>query len=194
MEPPEEKARLRQEVLVRRESLSPEVRRLLAEKILAGVLALPEFEVAQTVLAYCSFGSEIQTGGFLNATLATGKRLILPRVDRKAGVLVLHEVSDLDSQLAPGVWGIPEPEARLAQVSIEEVDLVLAPGVAFDRNGGRLGYGGGYYDRLLGGLAVRPPVVAVAFGEQLVERVPVKPHDVKVDALLTESEVLRFGG
>jgi 5-formyltetrahydrofolate cyclo-ligase len=142
------------------------------------------------VLAYHAFGSEPATAPFLVAVLAAGKHLVLPRVDGAARALRLHRVQDPEADVAPGVWGIREPRpATCPEVAAAAVDFVLVPGVVFDARGGRIGYGGGYYDRLLGGCAHRPALVAAAFDVQLVPEVPMGPEDVRVDRVVTESAV-----
>ena len=105
-------------------------------------------------------------------------------------MLDLHTGQDIVLDTAPGYRGIPEPAAELPRVAIEDVDWVLVPGVAFDIHGRRLGYGGGYYDRLLA--LLRPGVlrVAGAFDLQVVAQVPAAPHDLIVDVIVTESRML----
>jgi 5-formyltetrahydrofolate cyclo-ligase len=108
-------------------------------------------------------------------------------VDRAARALALHRVDDPAGQLRPGMWGIPEPDpARAPTVAPAEVEFVLVPGVAFDPRGGRLGYGGGYYDRLLTAVATDTPRVAAAFEVQMVDEVPMAPGDQRVDRVITE--------
>lgn len=181
------KADLRREVLATREEISSTDRRCLSARIFDEVLALPDYEAAGTVLAYSGFGSEPLTEGFLRSVLKSGKTLVLPRIEERR--LALHEVRDLEGDLVPGVWGIREPDARLPRVEPSAVEFILVPGVAFDKRGGRLGYGGGYYDTLLGGLRERPLLVAGAFEIQVVEEVPTTPRDVRMDLLVTERGV-----
>jgi 5-formyltetrahydrofolate cyclo-ligase len=121
--------------------------------------------------------------------LASGRTLVLPRVDRETRLLVLHEVRGLDTELRPGTWGIPEPApARCRPVAPAEIDFVLVPGLVFDPDGGRIGYGAGYYDRLLGSWPEPlPPLVAAAFELQVVPAVPVLATDRRVDLVVTES-------
>ena len=184
------KAELRRTVLARRDALDAGTRTALSATIFGKVLALDALGKAATVLAYCSFGSEPDTTGFLGAVLARGKRLVLPRVDRAARGLVLHRVRDPATQLRPGTWGIREPApAACPPVEAREVEFILVPGVAFDAGGGRLGYGGGYYDRLIGSVPPGSPLVAAAFEVQLVERVPMGSHDRRVDRIVTERAV-----
>ena len=189
--PAASKAALRREILARRDALHPAARARLSAAALARVVALDAFQRARVVLAYASFGSELDTRPFLRAVLAGGRALVLPRVDRGARRLALHEVRDLDTDLQPGTWGIPEPApARCRAVALAEVDFVLVPGVAFDPSGGRVGYGAGYYDRLLAALAPpAPPLVAAAFELQVVPAVPVLPTDRRVDLVVTESRI-----
>lgn len=158
--------------------------------MLLAVANLPAYRAAGTVLAYCGFGSEPDTVPFLEAALREGRRLLLPRIERDERRLALHRVRGL-GDLVSGPWGIREPAPELPEVGAEEADFVLVPGVAFDARGGRLGYGGGFYDVLLGGLSERPPLVAAAFEVQVVEKVPTEAHDVLVDLVVTETGPVR---
>jgi 5-formyltetrahydrofolate cyclo-ligase len=189
--PAEAKAVLRRQILARRDALDPATRALLSEAALARVAALDEFRRARVVLAYASFGSELDTRPFLRAVLASGRTLVLPRVDRAARRLALHEVRDLETEVRPGTWGIPEPvPAHCRAVAPAEIDFVLVPGVVFDPRGGRIGYGAGYYDRLLAAWpAPPPPVVAAAFELQVVPAVPVFAGDRRVDLVVTDSRI-----
>jgi len=119
--------------------------------------------------------------------LAAGKTVVVPRVNTLARMLELYAVADLDRDVVPGHLGIPEPRPERPQVPRDAIEFVLVPGVAFDLAGRRLGYGGGYYDRLLPLLSPRAARVAGAFEIQLVDRVPAASHDVAVDAIITES-------
>ncbi|BBL78785.1 5-formyltetrahydrofolate cyclo-ligase [Rubrobacter xylanophilus] len=184
------KSGIRSEVLRRREALGGLLRGRLGEEILGRVRGLEEYRAAGVVLAYAGVGSELDTAGFLRGVIGSGRRLVLPRVNREERRLELYEVEDPGRDLVPGVWGIPEPDPeRTRRVGFEEVEFVLVPGVAFDRRGGRLGHGAGYYDRLLGGARSLPPLVGAAFEVQIVECVPMEPHDVFVDLVVTERGV-----
>ncbi len=186
---PGAKAALRRAVLSRRDALPERERALLGGRIVATVLDLPAYENAGVVLAYASFGTELQTAELLRRVLADGKTLLLPRVER--GGLGLYEVRDLAVDLEPGTWGIREPRPdRCPPADPGRVGFALIPGVAFDGRGRRLGYGGGFYDRLLaGGLPEGTPLVSGAFGVQIVEEVPVDPHDAPVDLVVTERDI-----
>jgi 5,10-methenyltetrahydrofolate synthetase len=152
-DPAAAKAALRREILAHRDALDPAARARLSAAALERTQALDVFRQARVVLGYASFGSELDTRPFLHAVLAGGRTLVLPRVDRVARRLVLQQVRDLETELQPGTWGIPEPvPARCRTVAPAEVDFVLVPGVVFDPDGGRIGYGG----------LLRPPPGGVA--------------------------------
>ena len=193
--PSADKVALRRAVLARRDALPPADRADYGQRITASLLRLPEVMQARRILAYLSFGSEFDTSALIDALRAGGARLVLPRVEREQRALSLYAVEDLDSDLAPGVWGIREPRPeRCERVARETVDLVLAPGVAFTPRGDRLGYGGGFYDRLLGDWPQRPPIVAGTFETQVVDALPCGAHDVPVDRVVTQARVLSRAG
>ncbi len=185
----EAKAALRRAVLRRRDALTEGERALLGQRIVAAVLDLPAYRDAGVVLAYASFGTELRTDGLLRRVLGDGKVLLLPRVER--GGLGLYEVRELAGDLEPGTWGIREPKPdRCPPAEPGGVGFALIPGVAFDREARRLGYGGGFYDRLLaGGLREGALRVSGAFGVQVVGRVPTDPHDAPVDVVVTEGGI-----
>lgn len=187
----ERKARIRKTVLSARNMLSPDDRSERSRRIVTGVVALEAFRQASTVMGYCSFGSEVETDGFTETALAQGKNLVLPRIDRALGCLRLYLVNDPANQLLDGVWGIREPDpARCDELAPGKLEFVLSPGVAFDQLGGRIGYGKGYYDRLLESCSAQGgkfAIVAGAFDHQVVPFVPVEPHDVPIDTIVTES-------
>jgi 5,10-methenyltetrahydrofolate synthetase len=183
------KAELRRRVLAARDALGPAARARLAAAIFERVVALEAFRAAPVVLAYASIGSEPATGPFLAAVLAGGRGLVLPRIDRARRRLELYHVTDPGADLRPGVWGIAEPDpARCAPAPLGEIALALVPGVVFDPRGGRIGYGAGYYDRLLAAWTAPPLLVAAAFGIQVVDEVPMGPRDRRVDRVVTETD------
>lgn len=190
----EEKQALRRRILSLRDALSADDIRERSAQIARRVTQLQCYRAARTRLLFASFGSEVRTDALLAETLASEARLILPRVERGREELAFHEVVDLDADLAPGAWGIPEPIAeRCPERALNEVDFILVPGVAFDRRGGRLGYGGGFYDRILRArqdLITDGAAVAVGFALQIVDRVPRHEGDVLVPLVVTEDEVL----
>ncbi len=183
------KKNLRGDIIRRRDAQESSARAAAGTRITSQILALECFARARSVLAYAGMGSEIDTGALLSHVMAH-KKLALPRVDRASHSLQLYWVNNLETDLQPGVWGIREPRPdRCEPAPPGEIDLVLAPGVAFTQRGERLGYGGGYYDQLLARFSIRPAVIAGAFECQMVADVPLCESDLPVDVVVTENAV-----
>ncbi len=134
---------------------------------------------------FAAFRSEVETGPMIRRALDCGKRVILPKVKGKE--LALFEIKDFEKDVAPGVWGIPEPRETVA-AKLGDVDLIVVPGAAFDERGGRLGYGAGFYDKLLP--SFKGMTVTLAFEIQIMQSVPVDPHDVRVQKIVTEKRII----
>jgi 5-formyltetrahydrofolate cyclo-ligase len=170
--------------------MSAEAQAAASRAIVASFLARPDFRAARSVLLTLPFRNEWDTAPLVHAALAAGKTVAVPRVDRDARMLELRSIVDLARDVGPGFRDIPEPLDHCPALARAMIEFVVVPGVAYDREGRRLGYGGGYYDRLLPLLSPRAPRVAGAFDVQIVERVPVGPNDVTIDAVVTESRTL----
>ncbi len=181
---------LRRRVLADRDGLPAAVRAHASDAIAARILARADFKSAQAVLLTLPFGSEWDSVAVMCASLAAGKAVAVPRVDKESRMLELHAITDPEREIVAGYRDIPEPLPGCPRISRDSIDFVLMPGVAFDRQGRRLGYGGGYYDRLLPLLSPRAVRVAGAFEVQLVDHVPAGPHDLGVDAVVTEARTL----
>jgi 5-formyltetrahydrofolate cyclo-ligase len=138
-----------------------------------------------------SMGSEFDTGQFVADALASGKALCLPRVDRAARRLEVRRVENVLGELIPGVWGIREPRTSCPLADIEGIDFVLLPGVAFTPRCERLGYGGGFYDRLIAEFRRRPALVAAAFSLQVRTQIPLGASDQRIDLVMTEDSCYR---
>ena len=129
--------------------------------------------------------------GCLQDVVRLGKRLALPAVDPAHKELKIFEVRDI-SELVSGYMGIPEPEITgNREISLRDIDIVIIPGAGFDIKGNRLGYGAGCYDRLLSASGKHLTTIALAFEEQIVERIPAESHDIKVDMIVTDKRVIR---
>jgi 5-formyltetrahydrofolate cyclo-ligase len=184
------KLALRQQVLADRDALPAAVRAAASAAIAARILERADFKSARAVLLTLPFGSEWDTAAVMRAALAAGRIVAVPRVDKESRMLELHAIADPERDIVAGYRDIPEPLPACPRISRDTIDFVLVPGVAFDRLGRRMGYGGGHYDRLLPLLSPRAARVAGAFEVQLVDRVPAAPHDIAVDAIVTESREL----
>ncbi len=189
METRQEKDRLRAEMSARAASLTAKELEVAGAAAAALVAGLPEWKQSRTVCLYASFGSEPATDALLRLALSQGRTLLLPRMagDRSASV---RRVSSLD-ELRPSRLGIREPGEGAPEASPGDADLILVPGLAFDRRGRRLGRGAGFYDRLLRGLPRRTFLLGHAHAFQLTGLVPTETHDVKVRAVVTPQEVVR---
>jgi 5-formyltetrahydrofolate cyclo-ligase len=186
----EAKRALRLQVLAQRDNLPLEARGEAGRVIVAALAARADFDAATTLLLTLPFGSEWDTRPLVALALARNKKVAVPRVNAATRSLELAVVSDLGRDVVPGYRGIPEPHAHCVPLPLDAIDWMLVPGVAFDGNGRRLGYGGGYYDRLLSGLSARVPRIAGAFELQLVAHVPSAAHDLAVDAIVTETRTI----
>jgi 5-formyltetrahydrofolate cyclo-ligase len=163
----------------------------LSRAICARLAALPEYAAARTVMLYVGMKSEVRTLDFLSAAIGEGKRVVVPYC--VGDELELFLVASLD-ELAPGTLGILEPRAELRALPLKrveagQIDLALVPGVAFDRRGGRLGHGKGFYDRFLPRLRADALAVGAAFECQLLAEIPMLSHDVSMDRVITEQGV-----
>jgi 5,10-methenyltetrahydrofolate synthetase len=189
-----EKVALRSLVLQRRDALDPAARSVASRRIVEAVLARDAFREARSVMAYATFGSEVDTSALCETVLREGKVLLLPRVDKARDAIRVYEVRDLARDLDTNRWGIREPRPETCrEIDPGELEFVFVPGVAFDARGGRLGYGKAYYDHLLAASTQAggsPTLVAGAFAVQVVGQVPMEPHDVRIPVVLTEGGVL----
>lgn len=183
------KARLRAEMKGLRAALTPVELAAGAERAAARLQAEPAWRQARTVCLYASFRQELGTGPLLGAALQQGKRLVLPRA-RADGTLGLHAVVDLTG-LRPNHLGIPEPTAADPVVTPGEIDLFLVPGLAFDEEGRRLGYGAGFYDRLLAQARRDAACLGYGYDFQVSPEVPTEPHDQKLGMIVTPERCLR---
>lgn len=184
------KAALRQEVLARRDAADTASRSRHSQTITQKLCASPAYRAADVIAAYASFGSELDTSAFLARILADGKQLLLPRINREQRALELRHVIDLGADLVSGVWGIREPAEHCPILSPAKVGFMLVPGVAFTAGGARLGYGGGFYDRLLASFDRRIARVAAAFQLQMVDQLPEGPRDERVNMVVTENQAV----
>ncbi len=143
-------------------------------------------------LIYVSFRSEVETHQLIKERLNSGLEVAIPKTDVKNRQLETYLLEDWGKDLRPGAYGILEPDAEAASlIQPSQIDLAVVPGSVFDRKCGRYGYGGGYFDRFLSIKAPQAIRIGLAFSLQLLPEIPLKPHDQRMDIIVTESEILR---
>jgi len=160
-----------------------------AETAAENLLSLSEVHAARLVMAYAATAEELDPAAAIEALHGAGKAIGMPRIEGP-GALGVHLVTRGD-ELEPGPLGIRQPRPEAPRLSLESIDVVIVPGVAFDASGYRLGYGGGYYDRLLPMLRPDCLRVGFAYDEQVVDELPAAAHDQRVHLVVTPSRVLR---
>jgi 5-formyltetrahydrofolate cyclo-ligase len=183
------KRSIRSNTLKKRDAIPLPVRRVKDSAIKNNLFSLAKFKDAGRILLYASFRSEVDTLRIIQESLQMGKKVMLPKV--KDDTLEIYEINSME-ELAPGYMGIPEPSSSIER-GINDVDMVIIPGAAFDTSGSRLGYGKGYYDRLLSGVKDKP-LVALAYEEQIVENIPRETHDIGVDIIITDKRIIDCHG
>ena len=178
------KATLRRHLLAQRARLTPRDIARHSIAIATYVCALPAFCVSQTVMVYMALPQEVQTGQIIAQARQARKRVAVPVV--RAQDLIAVALSEDPTQLRRGRFGILEPSGTPSIIPPQEIGCIVVPGVAFDRCGGRLGFGKGYYDRFLGQLPATTYRCGLAFGIQVVPCVPQAPHDICMHGIITE--------
>ncbi|CAN5892948.1 5-formyltetrahydrofolate cyclo-ligase [soil metagenome] len=192
----EDKHQIRRDVLARRDAMTDEARAAASRAITSRLGDLPAVATARTLLGFASFGTEVQLDSLLRDAIARGIGVFLPWIERFSPPdLQMSRVTDLQRDLVPAKMGIREPDPeRRRPGRVDRLDVVVAPGVAFDPSGTRIGYGAGLYDRLLPRLRPGTPVIAVAFDTQVVDALPRLDHDVPVDAIVTQTRTIDVTG
>ena len=181
----EEKKEIRKKIFKARKEHTDAWIRENSLRITEALTQLPEYRNAERIMAYADYNHEVMTGFIIEAAWRDGKEVAVPKVVGQD--MIFYKLTDF-AQLEKGYFGIPEP-ARGEIVQWEEA-LMIMPGVAFDRQNHRVGYGGGFYDRFL---EKHPYItrVAVAFEFQMMEEVPTEPTDLLPDVVITEKTIYR---
>lgn len=186
----EEKTLLRKLILEKRRALPEHERWAKSIAIQERLLGLEEFSRGQVIHLFLSFKGEVMTDGIVRKALTLGKRVVVPVVTQGEEGLIFSELGQYPEEVEPGAFGIPEPKKEFIRcVDPATIDLFVLPGVAFDGDGNRLGYGRGYYDQILG-RTTPVPLIALAFEFQLVDCIPSSVHDVRVHKIVTEDRMV----
>ncbi|KPU44188.1 putative 5-formyltetrahydrofolate cyclo-ligase [Oxobacter pfennigii] len=184
------KKELRSRIIKERQKISREDVLKKSLEIKNKLFNIPEFINAKRVMFFVSYKNEVDTIDMIDEAMKLGKEIIVPIVVPGEKDLLLSKLNSMN-ELEESSYGILEPPKKyIRPVSAEEIDFVVAPGVAFDENGFRMGYGGGYYDRLLSKISKSCKVAAIAFEMQIVPEVPTEPHDMRIGMIITEDRII----
>ena len=187
-----DKSQLRQELQKCLIGIPAEERKEKSRKACRNLIATREFQNASAIMMYLSLPHELDTSEAILCAWQLGKTVVVPKVSWQQRHMIPVKISSLETGFSEEVGGLRNPITG-APVPFEDIDLVVAPGLGFDRKGNRLGRGGSYYDRFFANKELKAPKCGFAFAEQVKESVPVTDHDVPVDFLVTDEEVLYFG-
>ena len=182
------KEELRKEIKEKRRNISKEEQRKKSKEIKEKLFGLREYKNAKTVLFYVSYDGEVFTHDMIKEAL-NEKKVVVPISNKDDHSLILSELISF-GDLEESSYGILEPKKeKIKEISIDEIDLIIVPGVAFDPKGNRLGHGKGYYDKLLN--KTKTTSVGLCFEFQLVEKIPTESNDKPVDIIITEKRIIK---
>jgi 5-formyltetrahydrofolate cyclo-ligase len=177
------KATVRAQVRAELKKISASEKLALSEQACKRLEQQTLWRDAQSILFYAPLAEELDVWPLMVDALAGGKTVLLPRYETEHGHYVACHIRDIAQDLLPGKFGVREPVVSCEKILLNRLDLMLVPGLAFDVNGHRLGRGKGFYDRLLA--VLHGPACGVAFDQQIVDALPVEPHDLRLNCILT---------
>ncbi len=180
------KSFLRNELSKSLKRINRAARRKKSTKIVQKLIRLSFFKRACRILAYAALPAEVQTQGFIEKALRLQKTVYLPRIHGKTGKMAIYQIKNWSNDLRKGTYGILEPKALPSRKGkVSSLDLIVVPGLGFDRKGRRLGRGGGFYDRFLA-KAKHVKKIGLAFREQLLREIPAEANDIRMDKVITD--------
>ncbi len=186
---------VRSRFLKQRSQLTPADRKTMSIQIAKKLLTLPIFQEKSIFFIYCNYHSEVETTTLLTQCLIAGKVVAVPLTVPEESLLLAVQITDPTMDLSKGYKGIPEPKPSLAQQRLmnpKSLQIAIIPGAIFDRSGYRFGYGGGYYDRFLALQAPQAYRIGLGYSMQVIDSLPVASHDIPMDMLITEKDVLTW--
>ncbi|WP_195954078.1 5-formyltetrahydrofolate cyclo-ligase [Clostridium saudiense] len=181
---------LRKEMLKIRDDIEVVLKKQYDDIIFKRLINSDNYKNSNKIFTYISFGSEVDTKEFIKYALSDNKEIYVPKTDKIKKEMVAIRISSLDN-MSVDKWGILEPKTVEKDKIGEEFDLVIMPGVAFDRVGNRIGYGGGYYDKYISNKNIKCPKFALAYDFQIVDKIQVEEHDIKTEGVMTNKEFIK---
>ncbi|MDH3348829.1 MAG: 5-formyltetrahydrofolate cyclo-ligase [Desulfobulbaceae bacterium] len=191
-QPSDYRDHLRKAILAKRDSLNHDTLNKKSQIISHSLFTHPLVIQALTLFIYVDFRSEVRTQSLIRSFLELSKKVVVPLTLTSENKLLPIRITNPLDQLTPGYCGIPEPMEEIVetqQIDPSTIEIVIAPGSVFDSMGGRLGYGGGYYDRFFVNSAPNALRMGICFEMQMVERVPMQLHDQFMDFIITEKAI-----
>ena len=187
------KNELRKNYLEQRSKISFEKINKWSEKIKDKFLTLKELDHAQKIMSYISMRKEVNTYSLLECLIEKGIMLYVPYTIKKEGTLGAAQIDNLDLDLQDGVFGVQEPKRELRNKKVpNDLDIIIVPGAVFNKDGYRIGYGGGYYDRFLAEHGMNALKVAFCYDDFIIDDFPVEDHDIAVDLIITEKDIIKI--
>ena len=185
------KKEFRKNVIMLRKEKNKDFIKHSSDIITEKLLQLDCIENAQTIMLYLDFNNEVATDSLIKKLINLGKTVASPITLKEERKLIPSQITDLENGIQYGAYSIREPKAECSPaINIKDLDVVIVPAVAYDKNCYRLGYGGGYYDRFLKNLRKDAVTVGIAFDLQVFDEVPKEGHDAQLDYIVTESTIL----
>ncbi|WZL72156.1 5-formyltetrahydrofolate cyclo-ligase [Clostridiaceae bacterium 35-E11] len=182
---------IRQQILHVRKQLTPQAQTEKSKMIFNQLKEFKLYKTAENIMVYIDFRNEVKTDSIIADLISSNKKVIIPICVPKTKDLILSQLLDPSKELEKSTFGVLEPKKEyIRKVDPASIDLVIVPGVAFDRQGYRIGYGAGYYDRFFEKLPKPVPSIAIAFDLQMIPKVPADDFDYPVDYIITETETI----
>ena len=186
-----DKQQLRQQIRTQLTAMTAQQRIDKSHKACKNLVDTPEFRNANTVMAFLSLPHEIETAPFILYAWQHNKTIAVPKISWQQRHMIAVVINSLETGIATEAGGLRNPVTGVP-VPIEDIDLIVTPGLAFDANGNRLGRGGSYYDRFFSSEKLRAVKCAFAFADQVVDQVPITDRDRPVDMIVTEKGATYF--
>ncbi|WFD10661.1 5-formyltetrahydrofolate cyclo-ligase [Tepidibacter hydrothermalis] len=187
------KKEFRKKVISERKKQNPDIINSNSQLIFQNLLKLDAIKKAKTIMAYLDFNNEVQTDTIINYLLSKNQKVVVPISIVDERKLLLSQLKDIETEVSIGTYGIREPKSEFIRpVNAKDIDIVIVPAVAYDTNGYRLGYGGGYYDRFLESLRDDCITIGIAFEIQIFDEVPKEDHDAQLDYIITEKRIIKI--
>ncbi len=181
------KKETRKNIIKERDNLNTETKKSMDNKIIEKLIMSETYKRARGIFIYIGFGSEINTKIIIQDALKSEKEVYVPKVIKKDMILI--KIDSLEN-LVTSSYGILEPIGDKSDFDVNKLDLIIMPGVAFDEMCNRLGYGGGYYDKFLEQNNIECKKIALAYELQVLDKLEVEVHDIKVDLIITEKRII----